>query len=98
MQKARIQADVIIFNAALSACEKDAQWQRALSLFDGIQKIRIQPDVITFSVTISACEKGKQWPRALRLFDGMQKAWIMAGSNVGWTKGPPEIGLVPWPG
>merc|ERR1712050_522266 len=60
----------------ISACEKGAQWPRALSLFDEMQMARIQPDVITFNAAISACEKGAQWPRALSLFDGMQKARI----------------------
>merc|ERR1712066_48320 len=60
----------------ISACEKGAQWPRALWLFDGMQKARIKPDVITFNAAISACEKGAQWPRALSLFDGMQKARI----------------------
>merc|ERR1711933_500087 len=76
MQKARIQPNVITFSAAISACEKGAQWPRVLSLFLGMQKARIQPDVITYNAAISACEKGAQWPRALSLFDRMQKARI----------------------
>merc|ERR1712048_480113 len=73
MQKARIQPNVISFSAAISACEKGAQWPWALSLFDGMQKARIQPDVITFNAAIHACGSAGEWQRASELFEKIKR-------------------------
>ena len=53
--------NVIGFNAAISACEKGGQWQRALSLFDDMCKAGVSMDVISFNAAISAFEKRGQW-------------------------------------
>ena len=42
-----VTPDVITYNAVLSACQKSAQWQRALDLFGEVQDQRIQPTIIT---------------------------------------------------
>ena len=53
-----VTGNVIGFNAAISACGKGGQWQRALSLLDDMRKAGATMDVISFSAAVSACEKG----------------------------------------
>ena len=50
---------MISFSAAISACEKGGQWERALSLLGKMRKAGITSNVISFSAAISACEKGE---------------------------------------
>ena len=65
MRAQGLQADVITYNATISACEKGKQWQRALGLLEEMLSQGIRANVITYNATISACGKGKQWQRAL---------------------------------
>jgi pentatricopeptide repeat protein len=67
-----VAPNVISFSAAISACEKGGQWQRALALLDEMRAKGVAPDVISFSAAISACEKGGQWQRALALLEEMR--------------------------
>ena len=78
MQAKGIPADTIMYCAAISACEKGGQWQRALQLMEDMQAEGIPADTITYSAAISACEKGRQWQRALRLMKDMQAEGIPA--------------------
>ena len=56
----------MLYNAAISACEKGEQWQQALDLFVAEQSVELLPDVITCNTSI-ACEKREQWQRPSRL-------------------------------
>ena len=56
----------MLYNAAISACEKGEQWQQALDLFVAEQRVELLPDVITCNTSI-ACEKREQWQQALGL-------------------------------
>eukprot|EP00438_Fugacium_kawagutii_P010387 Skav220387 [mRNA] locus=scaffold639:162903:163631:- [translate_table: standard] len=76
MPKVKISADVISYNAAISACEKGGQWQQALTLFEAMPKAMISPNVVSFSAAISACQKGGQWQQALTLFEAIPKTSI----------------------
>ncbi|CAK0905544.1 unnamed protein product, partial [Prorocentrum cordatum] len=64
----------ISYSAGISACEKGAQWQRALALLSEMGKARLEPHVISYSAGISACEKSKQWQWALALLSEMWEA------------------------
>merc|ERR1712151_1120289 len=64
-----VTRDVISFSAAISACEKGGQWERALSLLEEMRDMSVTRNVISFSAAISACEKGGQWERALSVFE-----------------------------
>ena len=43
MRAAGITPDVISYNAAISACEKGQQWQRALELFEAVRASGLRP-------------------------------------------------------
>ena len=55
-----MHADVITYNATISACEKGQQWMAAVALLREMQQWQMQANVITYNATISACEKGQQ--------------------------------------
>ena len=55
-----LQANVITYNATISACEKGKQWQRAVSFFEDMQSHGPQAGVITYNATISARDNGRQ--------------------------------------
>lgn len=64
-----IKANVISYNAAISACEKGGQWKMAIGLLQEMQeKHDIKPDVIIYSAVVSACEKGGKWEQAINCF------------------------------
>lgn len=48
--------DLLTFNAAISSCEKGAQWQWAIQIFDMmcLCQLRIAPDAISFNALISS--------------------------------------------
>ena len=56
----------VIYNAAISACEKGPQWQLAMGLLSE-QATKLEPDVISYTAAMSVCEKGSQWQLALGL-------------------------------
>ena len=57
-------ADVILYSAVISACEKSQQWQQALGLFALMQQTDVLPDVMSYNATISAVGNGQQWQQA----------------------------------
>ena len=61
MCKAGVTMDVISFSAAISACEKGGQWQRAMCVLDDMLKAGVTGNVISLNAAISACGKGGQW-------------------------------------
>ena len=73
MQQRRLEPDVYSFNAAIRACGKSGQWEKALQLLDEMQQRRLEPDVISFNAAISACEKSFHHREADDLY---QKAGI----------------------
>ena len=73
MCKAGVTMDVISFSAAISACEKGGQWQRALSLLEDMCKEGVTGNVIGFNAAISVCEKEDEWQRELSFLT--KSAW-----------------------
>ncbi|CAK0795996.1 unnamed protein product [Prorocentrum cordatum] len=51
---ASLEPDVIVYNAAISACEKGEQWQRALGLLSEMREADLQPNVISATTLRSA--------------------------------------------
>ena len=67
---------MISYNAAISACEKGSQWEKALGLLQEMTSSGIKPNVISYNAAISACEKGSQWEKALGLLQEMPSSGI----------------------
>ncbi|CAE7579575.1 EMB2076, partial [Symbiodinium pilosum] len=63
----QIGADVISYNAAISACNAGGMWQQAVDLLMSLDECMIQADRISYNAAISACEKNQEWLLALRL-------------------------------
>lgn len=42
--EADLQPDIVSFGAAISACEKAREWQKAIRIFHGIRESELQPD------------------------------------------------------
>ena len=53
----------IVFNAAISACEKASRWSHALELLT-----MTRSDVVSHNAAMSACEKASRWEQALQVF------------------------------
>ena len=68
MERKDVRADIISFDAAISACEKAGEWENALVLLDESNQKALQPNVITCSALISACGNAGEWPLALHFF------------------------------
>ena len=69
---------MITYNAAISACEKAKQCDKAMELLEEMRQKGMEPDVITYSEAISACEKAKQAERASELFEEMKQKGLEA--------------------
>mmetsp|Transcript_22792 Transcript_22792/g.41287 ORF Transcript_22792/g.41287 Transcript_22792/m.41287 type:complete len:169 (-) Transcript_22792:52-558(-) len=67
---------VATFSDAISDCEKDRKWERALSLFDEMCTKGMKPELITYNNVISACDLNGQWQSALTMLDRMREADI----------------------
>ena len=76
MRRERIAPDIIAFNTAISACEKERQWQCALQLLSDARSAALVPTVISYNALISACEKSWQWQPALHLVSEMRQAYL----------------------
>jgi len=66
--------NVIAFNAAISACDKGLQWERALGLLSELERRVLQPDFVSLSSSVSSCEKGWQWELTIALLEVMQSS------------------------
>eukprot|EP00434_Breviolum_minutum_P029892 symbB.v1.2.026433.t1/scaffold2641.1/size74269/1 len=49
-----VQLDVILYSAAISACEKAEEWTLALLLFQRLQSIHLEPNIINYNATMTA--------------------------------------------
>ena len=68
MGRRGVEPDVISFSAAISACEKGGQWERALSLLEEMGRRGVEPDVVSFNAALDAvCAQQPVQARALWL-------------------------------
>ena len=61
MKTATIQADVVVYNAAMSTCGHAGQWEWSMALFKELQEEALQ----------SACERAGNWTAALGCFEDL---------------------------
>ena len=55
--KKEVELNPLTCNAAITACRKSCEWEKALQLFSVMVQQDIAPNTITCSAAISACEK-----------------------------------------
>ncbi|CAJ1457310.1 unnamed protein product [Effrenium voratum] len=72
----QLQADEVIFGAALGRLLQERQWQYALSTLDFMITGGLQANLITCSATVGACAKGLKWFRACGLLSQMRRLRI----------------------
>ena len=63
---------MIIYNAAISACEKGHRPQQALNMLQKLQFRGLLRTVITYNAAISACETGQRPHQALHMLQKLQ--------------------------
>eukprot|EP00435_Cladocopium_sp_Y103_P074743 s123_g50.t3 len=68
----QVRANVITFNASISACEKGREWPAALCMLEAMRGGATVQDQISFSAAVSACEKTGEWRRVLQVVSSMQ--------------------------
>eukprot|EP00959_Pyramimonas_sp_CCMP1952_P157410 3291897-Pyramimonas_sp.AAC.1 len=67
MWEAKVEPDASSYSSGTSACAKDEQRQRALSLLSGMWEVRMEPNAISYNSGVSARANGEQRERALSL-------------------------------
>ncbi|CAJ1439987.1 unnamed protein product [Effrenium voratum] len=63
MRAELLEMDVITFNAAVSVCQKAAQWQAAWAIFAETSG-GLQPSIVTANALVSSCEQYGRWQQA----------------------------------
>ena len=58
MQRKGLEPNMITYSAAISACEKGKQPDKALELLEDMQRKGLEPGMFTYSAAISA--RGKE--------------------------------------
>ena len=65
MWEAKLEPDVVSYNAGIGACETGGRWQRAAALISEKWETKLEPEVISYSSRSGACEKCQQWQQGL---------------------------------
>ncbi|CAJ1404516.1 unnamed protein product [Effrenium voratum] len=72
----QIRPNTIMYNSAISACEKGHKWQWALYFLAQMK----EATVVSFSAALSACARSARWEQALSLLHVMPSARVVANS------------------
>ena len=70
-------ADLMMYNAAMSACERYSQWQQAVMLLEEAQ-LNFHPDLFSFNTMISAFGKAQRWQQAVHILMNLILARTLA--------------------
>ena len=82
-----LEADTIIYSAAISACEKGRMWQHGLDVLGMMSKVAVEAVIIVFCAAISSCEKGSMWQDTFHI---LRKR----ASSHGKARSPTEKGAI----
>ena len=63
-----MKPEVISYSAAISECEKGAEWMLPVKLLNEMRRWNLTPEVISYSAAITACEKGVERLQPVELF------------------------------
>ncbi|CAE7504639.1 PTAC2 [Symbiodinium natans] len=72
MQQWVLCPDIISFRTALGSCERVADWEEALSLFEEMDMAKVLPDQRCYTALIRALGRQDLWDRALQAFAEMR--------------------------
>eukprot|EP00434_Breviolum_minutum_P013210 symbB.v1.2.011642.t1/scaffold789.1/size230748/3 len=81
----KVKMNVMIYGAAMSACEQSGCWQMALGLLSHMGRhsiwdskaslihfcVAIEANLVVYNTALSACGTGMAWQKALQLFEDM---------------------------
>ncbi|CAJ1438352.1 unnamed protein product [Effrenium voratum] len=72
--EARGSAELVAYNAAISACA--GAWQQALVTFATLEERQLRADIISCSAAVTACERAARWKPALALLSSLEEREI----------------------
>ncbi|OLP93045.1 Pentatricopeptide repeat-containing protein, chloroplastic [Symbiodinium microadriaticum] len=78
MDGARLLANLITFNANITACARSSQWQSSLALLLELRERKLEPDCTSYNSTITACERGSAMQMASEVLVQMHDAGVQA--------------------
>merc|ERR1712137_1206430 len=86
MQAQFVEPDEISFSAAISACEKCEEWERALWILAEMHEQAVEANIVSFNAAISACERCSHVNRGLTLMFELQQRGIQQSlSSLTWA-------------
>lgn len=63
-----VQANIVTYNAAISACGNAGQWQHALATLQNAINDHLHPDAVSISACITGCGSA-QWELGIVLLE-----------------------------
>eukprot|EP00913_Durusdinium_trenchii_P033796 g31636.t2 len=69
-----LESNLIVYSAAISACDKGSQWQVAIDLLERLEDQ--ETSLVCCSAAMSACARGSQWELALDLLATTRSAGL----------------------
>ncbi|CAE8627579.1 unnamed protein product [Polarella glacialis] len=71
MRASQVEVNTFHCNAAISAFEKTASWQHAISLVCLMTDLRVSTETMTCNMAINACKRAGLWRQSLELLSDM---------------------------
>ncbi|CAE7935429.1 unnamed protein product [Symbiodinium sp. KB8] len=69
----RLEADVVTYSTAISACDPQ-DWQTALSLLGQMEHTGLEINLVCYSAALQACGRSTQWQRGLILYSRFERS------------------------
>ena len=65
--------NIVLTNAAISACSQVGNWEAVLGILEDAPRHSVSPDIISYNLAMGACCNGRQWERVLSLVNELQQ-------------------------